>query len=390
MNWKEFNPVGGILMAEGGGQLITSRVVRSLGLCIEYTRSPGVLGSKDNDIRRAVRSEGDLLLNTYLPVGGLASLVFGIVPGNKNLKCFDRHMGTLDEITDFLDFLDNTGSVNLHLKRELISAMEERPGWIPGFNDVIPLTAAKMSSEKSNLRNLPMPNAYSAGILRTREGLQVFCHRLHAYVADSKAAISSQLLQVQRWVSRFENLYEHFWYANDSTWAYVPPHHMVKPVPAYQASEKYQKEIHSALDEAEAYLIGINMDPMGSIRSDRKDERSGFCYDTLLVEHLRMAIKAYRAPRNLQDEEGLAGRPPFWVAPSRDWLSESMHVYWDSMPDLTEKVAKYTGCDVEVAVDAWVTMIFRAFCWHHCHHLVRTQMALPSQWHGSQLPVYIG
>jgi hypothetical protein len=57
----------------------------------------------------------DLLLNSYLPIAGVSDLIFGIVPGNKNLSCFDRAMGTLDEITGFLDFLDNTGAENLSL-----------------------------------------------------------------------------------------------------------------------------------------------------------------------------------------------------------------------------------------------------------------------------------
>jgi hypothetical protein len=55
----------------------------------------------------------------------------------------------------------------------------------------------------------------------------------------------------------------------------------------------YQQEIHNALDTSEAFLISINEDPLGSIRNDRKDQKPGFCYDTLLVEHLRMAILSY-------------------------------------------------------------------------------------------------
>jgi hypothetical protein len=169
---------------------------------------------------------------------------------------------------------------------------------------------------------------------------------------------------------------------------------MVKPGPAYQASENFQKEVHEALDEAEAFLIGINKDPLGSIRSDRKDDRVGFCYDTILVEHLRMAILAYGKAKVKLENKGKIPLPAVWHLPvgreSRDWLSASMHVYWDELREVSKKVAVYTGCEVEEAMEAWVTMIFRAFCWHHCHHLIPTKMVLPSQWHRSQMPVYIG
>lgn len=204
MNWKEFNPITGTLLADGPGQLITSGVVRSLGLCLEYTGTERLVPSDTRQIVRSRRSIGDLLLNSYLPIAGVSDLIFGIVPGNKNLSCFDRAIGTLDEITGFLNFLDNTGAENLSLTEHLNSARKEKPGWLPGFNDVIPLTAEKMSSVASNLRNLPMPNIYSAGLLRTREGLHVFCHRLQAYIAEQKGATSQQLLWVQAQVLKFE------------------------------------------------------------------------------------------------------------------------------------------------------------------------------------------
>jgi len=359
-------------------------MVRSLGLCVEYTRTDK-LPSDNNGIVRPRRSVGDLLLNSYLPVGGVSDLLFGVVPRNQNLHCFDREMGTLDEINAFLDFLDNSGAHNLGLAEDLKLSRKARPGWIPGFNDLIPLTAAKMSSVASSLRNLPMPNNYSPGLLRTREGLQVFCHRLHSFIAQRAESVSPQLLKVQEWVSTFENQFDKFWNANDSTWAYVAPNQMVLPVPAYKAAEAYQVEIHKALDKAEGFLKAINDDPYGSVRNDLKDRKLGFCYDTLLVEHLRMAIKAYGKIKEKKDY------PVHWWLPvGREWLSASMHVYWDDLEDLSEKVAEYTGCSVELAVDAWVTMVFRAFCWHHCHHLMATVMVLPSEWRGSQMPIYIG
>jgi len=379
----------GTLLAEGSGQLITSRVVRSLGLCLEYTRTDRLVPSDPTAIVRSRRSIGDLLLNAYLPVAGVSDLIFGIVPGNNNLNCFDRSIGRLNEITAFLDFLDNTGAENLGLSEHLKAAMEKKSGWLPGFNDVIPLTAAKMSSAASKLRNIPMPNKYHPGLLRTREGLQVFCKRLQLFMAQQKPSTFIQLQRVQDQISKFEAKHKELWNANDSAWAFVPLNHMVFPVPAYEAAEEYQKEIHNALDASEAFLVSINEDPLGSIRNDRKDQKPGFCYDTLLVEHLRMAVMSHGELTDLDTKliPEHALRP---LNSGRQWLLASMDIYWDSLEDLAGKVAQYTGCKVELAIEAWVTMIFRAFCWHHCHHLIAAQSIIPSEWHGSQMPVYIG
>src|SRR5947208_16895595 len=71
---------------------------------------------------------------------------------------------------------------NLRLTKNLRRAMKDKAGWIPDFNDIIPLTAPKMSSSVSLLCNIPMSNTYSSGLLRTCEGLQVFCQRLRGYV----------------------------------------------------------------------------------------------------------------------------------------------------------------------------------------------------------------
>jgi hypothetical protein len=174
--------------------------------------------------------------------------------------------------------LDNTGAENLGLSERLKSAKEKNPGWLPGFNDVIPLTAENLSSEASKLRNLTMPNSYSAGLLRTRDGLQVFCYRLQAHIAKNglTSDTSPQLLWIEAQISKFETKHRELWNANNSTWAFVPPDHMVLPVPAYEAAEVYQREIHKALDALEAFLISINEDPLGSIRNDRKDQKPGF------------------------------------------------------------------------------------------------------------------
>lgn len=261
------------------------------------------------------------------------------------LECWDRSIGTI-EITDFLDFLDDTGAKNLRLAENLRGAMKEKPGWIPGFNDIIPLTGPKMSSSASLLCNIPMPNTYSSGLLRTYEGLQVFCQRLRGYVADERQNASAQLRQVLAWVGKLE-AYDQ-WNAKESAWACAPLAEWISPEKTYNDAREYRCEIHRLLNDAEAFLVSINEDPRGSICTDRKEQKNGFCYDTLLVERIRMAITTYGRATMKQNNW-----PTEWPSPKiRNWLSASMNDYWDELPEVSRKVATYTGCDAGRVVDA--------------------------------------
>lgn len=306
-------------------------------------------------------------------------------------------------IFGWLDFMDDTGSKNLHLSENLRTSMADKPGWLPGLNDIIPLTAPKFSQHTSLLCNIPMPNSYSPGLLRTQEGLHVFKRRLCTYSAQKESDASSQLMSVVDWMKRLEKI--EVWMAKDSAWACVPTLEQTPPEHTIRQAFAYQYQVHRALDETEQALINMNVDPRGSCESDQKEKVKGLCYDTLLAEHIRMAILAHgkvmkieqeykgdterhEAPHNpvytqqpLNYEKGLKGRL---------WLEASMDTYWDELPSLAERVAKLTGCSRQVATDAWILMIFRSFCWHHCHRLLPQKMILPVEWHMSQMPVYLG
>jgi len=131
---------------------------------------------------------------------------------------------------------------------------------------------------------------------------------------------------------------------------------------------------------AESYLL--------KIESEFNVDVGGFCYDNLVFEHVRMAVSVLRVASNdrLTDVRRAARRR----VDGRRWLLESMHLYWDKLPSIAGRLKEQTGCDTELAMDAWITMIFRAFCWHHCHRLVPRKKILPSEWFGSKMPVYIG
>lgn len=49
MQWKEFDPGRGRLRAEGRNHLFTSRIVRSIGICLEYTATSSISDSQSSD-----------------------------------------------------------------------------------------------------------------------------------------------------------------------------------------------------------------------------------------------------------------------------------------------------------------------------------------------------
>lgn len=376
MKWKEFDPAAGKMRAEGQGHLLTSRIVRSLGVVIEYmvVDSTGLHG----------RRTQDLLDKSYLPVIGVDDMIFGMVPGNPLFDCWDRRIGTIEEINQLLELMDDSDATDAHLEELLSSAMKERPGWIPGFNDIIPLIAPKMSSKISNLNNLPMPNTYHPGLLRTSEGLQVFCDELRSYVSSKGIEASIQAKEVLKWIDALDQHEQ--WKAKDSFWAtntYIPVVPSTTPdYPQHKKSKSYHKDVLQYLDLADLYLHTI----------DRHPENN---YNKLVNEHIRMSISTYATAINAMDPvKSLAAirrgnvQPP--TLTKRHWLILSMQQYWAALPGLAERVAAQSSCDVQMITDAWITMIFRAFCWHHSHRLIPTKTVLPSEWHGSKMPVYIG
>jgi hypothetical protein len=348
----------------------------SIGTCLEFAVTSSIedlfRDSRDTSYRVALDT-------SYLPVGGVSDLAFGIVPGNISLGSWQRSVGSDRKIFKFLDFLDNTGVQNLNLSKNLKEAMEDKPGWIPGFNDIIPLTAPKLSQKTTFLRNIPKPNVYFPGLLRTKEGLISFTNRLRIYVNEQSDSASPQLKNV---LAKIDSLEQHeIWKSEDSAWACL---RMIgRDVnSAIKLDFPFQDEVHRALDETEAALV------------DMRKIKDTF-YVTLLTEHIRMAIGVHKDVKKIEDkakEERETEQTKFGEIrrDGRRWLSISMDKYWNGLSDLKKRVAEDTGCKEQEAGDAWVMMIFRAFCWHHCHRLRRQTLILPEEWHQSKMAVYIG
>lgn len=366
MEWKEFDPAQGNLRAEGHGNLITSRMVRSVGTVLEYR----VTDSLSQTARRVF----DLMRSLYLPVLGISDLLFGIVPGNVHLECFDRSIGKIENINKYLESIDDGYDDESSLPNALENEMRlgKHRGWLPGFNDIISLTAPRMVCEVSLLNNIPMPNTYHPGLLSTHEGLKVFCQRLRLHVIGNRRD-SPQLEEVLSWVHTLQTKWEVYWQSRDSEWATAHRSDGATTT-TYPAVKEYRATILKYFDLAEDYLRRIN--------TSKEEKPASLPYSKLVDQHIKMAVRTF----SLSEQQGVR----IDTFGNRNWLGRRMDVYWDHLPKVAERVAMCTDWDEDQAAVAWVTMIFRAFCWHHLHRLVPTKYVLPVEWHESKLPVYIG
>lgn len=85
---------------------------------------------------------------------------------------------------------------------------------------------------------------------------------------------------------------------------------------------------------------------------------------------------------------------------SREELAQwgAMQLYFHNLRELFNKMQEHCktafGVDLpfsrEEVEDAWLTMIFRAFCWLRSHVMIPDVPPVPSEYWNSKMPVYIG
>ena len=110
MKWRQFDLVGSNLRAEGNGYIITSTLVRSVGIVLEITVDQDLPFKYNSSILTPsqTRYELDYEINVfslnelYIPSEIADKLAFGIVSGLPELDIPDYKLGTLEEIITLL------------------------------------------------------------------------------------------------------------------------------------------------------------------------------------------------------------------------------------------------------------------------------------------------
>lgn len=133
--------------------------------------------------------------------------------------------------------------------------------------------------------------------------------------------------------------------------------------------------VHTYWDITSEYFVKLQL------------REKGFKYFDLVASHTRHAVNYWGdAWHNIREHKT---RDHYGL---RDWIAEGAHKYFDYM----ESIAKDMGGEKRLVEEAWIMMMFRAFCWWRCHYMVEGEnmsqnpSRLPSRYWDSKLPVYIG
>jgi hypothetical protein len=355
MRWKDFRPSDGILRAEGHSHTITSTVVRSLGLVLQYSytgQNQRLRMAEVNLKRRLVT--GSLLPEQeeiYIPRAMADRLGCGVLRSEPLLGLPDLTISTQQEIVTSLSYLDRSGTSSVKLSKIL----KENPEFHFRVADLVALTTPPARYHGSSLVQVPAPSDNVHGVTTSSIGRRAFRQCLEEYIVVHKGDVgihTQQALQVCHDIGTKYAAWDHTdeYSTQDESW-------IVTRDPRY---------LDEVLDHVYSLTTLLNS----------WEQHHSFRYINMLGIHIRLAMFA----------EG--GE----TSPLRNWGTDykaDVDGYFRLLPKIIEEMRKTGFHDRTMIVDAWVTMMLRAFCWGACHFFVPGER-VPIEYFGSQLPVYIG
>lgn len=167
MLWSTFDPVNGIMRAEGNGYYITSTTLRSIGTLLHFSWHKASL-----DPNKETEEEEDS--EPLIPNQFADSMGFGILPCIFYLGRPQLRVGTEVDVVEAITTISNSRLWGPEL-RGFIETYSSRT-WIPGFSELIPL-AAPLIEEQFHLPVLgvPAPSKWSFGPTTWPRGTLVAC-----------------------------------------------------------------------------------------------------------------------------------------------------------------------------------------------------------------------
>lgn len=355
MKWKDFRPSDGILRAEGHSHTITSTVVRSLGIVLQYSYT-----GQNQRLRIAERNvrghhmKGSIIQERdeiYILRAGADRLGCGVLRTDTRLNIPDLTVSTQSEIITALSFLDSSGTSSA----ALTSILKENSGFRFRIADLVALTVPSVRRRGSSLVQVPAPSDNVRGVTTSPRGRRAFRECLETYIAAHNGDVGTptqEALEICRAIGAKYVTWDHTGdnRPQDDQWT-------VTRDPRYL--DFVQEHLYTLTDQLNEW-----------------EEQHKFRYSNLLGVHIRVAIF-------YKDGETSAVR-----SFGTDYEAD-MDGYFRVLPSIIEEVMKTGFRNRRMIVDAWVTMMLRAMCWGACHFFVPGER-VPIEYFGSQLPVYIG
>ncbi|KAL8835050.1 MAG: hypothetical protein Q9170_003479 [Blastenia crenularia] len=392
MKWQTFRPECGEMRAEGNGHIIYSTLDRSVGpiLHYEHGREPDPLISDKFEMYLVQLRENQLII----PTCQVDMMRFGILPCMDFMGC-DRHaIGTIDEVKATLNQLDPTGSAS----KKVRDNREFEPTATFAFSDLIPMAAPVLRHLGSSIIRIPIPTEHSTGLTSYKEGFVVFRQRLSEYL--DQAVDESESNQLGNGSLTDQTcIFTGTLYGNEADTADTQIARKV--LHAYDSLKSKYPWWENGIDEdfcAHSFGVPFFDDVQEACRKLtsyfdilRYQPGCDYLYRDLVACHIKHAVNFWHEAHEriregkARDHHGLC-----------DWLAEGMHLYWDYLPGIIKEMSTKTKAPPSLIREAWIMLMFRAFCWSRCHYICKPEerfpdsTRLPSRYWDSKLPVYLG
>lgn len=239
-----------------------------------------------------------------------------------------------------------------------------------GFSDLIPLAAPMFRLRNSTHIKIPTPSEYCIGLTCHQEGFVVFYHRLKEHIQTR----SGQTPDLRVWVlEQLELLRSCYVEWEDEIEANMN---------GGARSMDFLNKCHDLWEECTVYFERLQA-PGRQLR-----------YVDLIAAHIKHVVRYWNdAWEHLRKEHGKEPHDHYGL---RDWIAEGAHMYWGYLPAIVMDVQQKCNADEHLVHEAWIVMMFRAFCWWRCHYMMPGQdmmlnpPRLPSRYWDSKQPVFIG
>lgn len=365
MRWKVFRPEEGIMYAEGNGHLLTSTLVRTLGLVMQYSHQ-GMTGSYY--LNTALGFAGHRGEEVYIPTPASDSLGSGVVRGDETLSVPDFTLNTQEEIGDALNMLDTRGECRVALK----DLLRENPTFKFPVGDLVALTMSPMChvnrALSESLIQIPAPSDNVGGLTTNPLGRQAFKEGLRGYLQNSSFDRSREtesftalwvLAQLERLCTEANEASDFVFFQPEEQWLVRRPTSLI------------------------AFALGL-VSQCTAHFSALEREMPNFRYTELVAMHLKYCIFGLGSIKT-------TSKVKHFRSSDETQVQVQVQEYFDRLSILRNSfdVTLWQGwSDEKQAEEAWMVMMLKAFAWGVCHFMVPGER-VPVSYYGSALPVWL-
>lgn len=363
MRWKDFRPSDGVLRAEGHSHIITSTVVRSLGIILQYGHT-GQSAREQRNLGISMTSPINMeRKEIYIPTMRSDQLGAGVIHGDAESGIPTFTIGTQQEIVVALRKLEKSGESAI----TLTAILRENPGFSLRVADIIAMTLDIIRLRGSALVQVPAPSDNVLGVTTSLVGRRAFRSSLESYVMDLKQVgkpVGQQTQVVLDICNALSHTYQQ-WDTFDGERQWDEHWTITRDL-------QFLEKVHDHCGALVKYLSS----PDPSLAQGQSFHPAAFRYVDLLGLHIRFAIFCPEG-----ETTPLQAQVPIYEL--------DVIRYFEQLPAIFTAARKAWGWSEERVVDVWTSMMLRGFCWGACHFLVPGER-VPTAYYGSQLPVYIG